>query len=70
MDGATWTANAAVSSAPRPARPRTRQAVTSITAQVLIRIDGRSLACPRRLSRTASVPARKAAEEEGTSAVQ
>ena len=44
--------------------------VTSIAAHVPIRMDGRSLACPRMLSRTASVPASRVADEDGISAVQ
>ena len=70
MDGATWTANATVRSAPRPVRPRTRYAATSIAAHALIRIAGRGCGRPLMLSSTASVPASTVAEQEGTSAVQ
>ena len=70
MDGATCTANAAVSSAPRPTRPAMRYAVISMAAQVPIRTTDRGFGRPRQVSSTASVPARKVAEDEGTSAVQ
>jgi hypothetical protein len=47
-----------------------RYAVTSMAAQVPIRTASRGLGRPREVSSTASVPARKVAEDEGTSAVQ
>jgi hypothetical protein len=70
MDGVTWTTNAAVRRAPSPVRPRIREAVTSIAAHAPIRMDGRCLARPWLLSRTASVPASRVADEDGISAVQ
>jgi hypothetical protein len=62
--------NAAVRSAPRPARPATAPAVMSIAAHAPIRVACRGLACPRRVSMTASAPARRVAEDAGMSAVQ
>jgi DNA-binding Lrp family transcriptional regulator len=67
MDGATWTTKAAVSSAPRPVRPRIRYAAISIAAQAAIGADGRSPGRSLRPSRIASVPASAVAEEDGTS---
>src|SRR5215472_8111276 len=62
--------NAAVRSVPRPVRPATAYPVTSVAAHVPIRMDCSGLACRRRVSITASVPASSVADDDGMSAVQ
>src|SRR5713101_3719986 len=62
--------NSAVRSTPRPLRPATAYPVARKPIQVPITTAARSCACPRRASIVARVPARMAADEEGTSAVQ
>jgi hypothetical protein len=69
-EGVTWSRNAAVSSAPRPARPATAPAAASVIAHAAIRAAGRGPGRRRRRSMTASVPARSVADVDGTSAVQ
>jgi hypothetical protein len=61
---------ATVSSVPRPLRPATTKPASRSATQLPIRNVGRALACPRRASMIASVPASRVAEEAGTSAVQ
>ena len=65
-DGVTCTANAAVSSVPRPARPVTAHTTASPAAQAA----GRGLALPRSASMIVSVPASSVTEHDGMSAAQ
>ena len=70
MDGATWTAKAAVSSVPSPARPESAPAAASSAAHPAIRPADPGSACPRRVSMSASSPASSVAAVAGTSALQ
>jgi hypothetical protein len=70
MDGATWTANAAVSSVPSPARPKSAPAAAISAAHPVITQAERASASPRRLSMSASRPASSVAAIAGTSALQ
>jgi hypothetical protein len=61
---------AAVSSVPRPVRPATTKPAKRSATQLPVRTAGRAVACPRRASMLARVPASRVAEAAGTSAVQ
>jgi hypothetical protein len=59
-----------VSSVPRPVRPATAAAAARSVAHAPISTADRAVACPRTASIVASVPARRVAAEDGTSAAK